>query len=100
MSDIQAEIDKMHNGSIESIMKGISSDIPIVILNAIIAGTRLELKNIVFTEGINKTKRSAEVLLGVPIRNFAIASLDVLGIEKYLGDDIRIKELIDCKFRF
>lgn len=100
MNDIQVKIDEMHSGIVEAIMQGISSDTPIVILNAIISGTKLGLKNNVFVEGIKKAKANKEILMGIPLKEFAIASLEILGIEKYLGDSKRIKDLIKCEFNF
>lgn len=100
MSNVQINVDNMHNGSISTIMNGITSDSPFELLNAIIAGTKLGLRGKEFIEGLKKAQQNEEVLMGIPIKEFAIASLEVLGIQKYLGDNERIKEMIQCKFNF
>ena len=75
MSEVQLNVDNMYNGSIEAIINGISSN-------------------------LKRAEQNEETLLGVPIKEFAIASLDVIGVRKYIGDNDRIKEMIRCKFNF
>ena len=100
MSDIQFNIDKMHDGSIETIMQGISSDTPIELLNSIIAGTKLRIKEKSFVDGVEKATKSEVALMGIPLKEFAVASLEILGIRRYLGENERIKAMIQCEFNF
>ena len=37
---------------------------------------------------------------GYRVSDFAYAVLDILKIEKYLGDDIKIRKLINSEFKF
>ena len=39
-------------------------------------------------------------MMGVQISEFAKASLDILGIKEYRGDEKRIKDMIESKFEF
>ena len=100
MSNVQTTINEMHNGSIEIILQGISSTTPLILLNAIIAGTKLGIKEKEFVEGLKKAEQSEEMLMGVPIKEFASASLEILEIQKYLGDNNRVKEMVQCKLNF
>lgn len=100
MSEVQLNVDNMYNGSIEAIINGISSNRPFELINAIIAGTKLDFRSEKFIEGLKRAEQNEETLLGVPIKEFAIASLDVIGVRKYIGDNDRIKEMIRCKLNF
>ena len=79
MNSIKERIDEIHNGSVKAIMDGITSSSPIEFLNAMIFGTRLGIDNAKFIES---------------------ASLDILGIKEYRGDEKRIKDMIESKFEF
>lgn len=100
MSDVQSNINNMHNGSTVAIINGISSRSSIEVLNAIVAGTRLKLKDKMFVKSLEKAKDNEESLMGIPIKEFAIASLDILNIQKYSGDSDRVREMIQCELKF
>lgn len=98
MDNIQVRVDSMRNGSVTAIMNGIHSDCPFELLNAIIAGTKIHLLDIEFIECVKAATKIEIVMMGVPLSDFAIAALETLGIQKYSGNNQRIKELIQCKF--
>lgn len=101
MSNIQNKIDLMYSGDTEEIVSNVNSDIPILVANAIIAGTKKCLKNSVFLDAIqNKVTNSDITFFGMPLSDIAIASLDILGINKYKGNDDNILKLIHSGFNF
>lgn len=99
MTKVQTRIDDMHKGNINAITNGISSRVPIVALNAILAGTQRNLHDPVFIEGVKQAENSSEILLGIPLKAFAAASLHLLGEKKYEGKDALIITMIDTKMK-
>jgi len=99
MTKVQTKIDAMHKGNVDAIMNGISSRVPIVALNAILAGTQRNLHDPVFIEGVKQAEESNEILLGIPLKAFATASLHLLGEKKYVGKDTIIITMIDTKMK-
>ena len=100
MNSIKERIDEIHNGSVKAIMDGITSSSPIEFLNAMIFGTRLGIDNAKFIESVKNAENNETVMMGVQISEFAKASLDILGIKEYRGDEKRIKDMIESKFEF
>lgn len=100
MNSIKERIDEIHNGSVKAIMDGITSSSPIEFLNAMIFGTRLGIDNAKFIESVKNAENNETVMMGVRISEFAKASLDILGIKEYRGDEKRIKDMIESKFEF
>ena len=88
MNSIKERIDEIHNGSVKAIMDGITSSSPIEFLNAMIL------------ESVKNAENNETVMMGVQISEFAKASLDILGIKEYRGDEKRIKDMIESKFEF
>ena len=99
MTTVQTKIDAMHKGNIAAIMDGISSHVPIVALNAILAGTQHNLHESAFVEGVKRFAENNEALLGIPLKSFATASLHLLGEKKYDGKDKIIISMIDAKMK-
>lgn len=100
MSEIQFNVDNMYDGSTVAILNGISSMSSVEVLNAIVAGTRLKLKDKEFIKGLEKAGNNEEALMGIPIKEFAMAALDILNIEKYSGNSVRVREMIQCGLKF
>lgn len=98
MTDIQMSINCMMNGNKEKILKGINSDSPILIANAIMQGVNFEIKDKQFTESLKKLKTNNIRVLNVPLNYLAIAALSIIGDEVYTGDDVYIKNMIESKF--
>lgn len=99
MTKVQTKIDAMHKGNINAITNGISSRVPIVALNAILAGTQHDLHDPVFIEGVKQATENNETILGIPMKSFATASLHLLGEKKYAGKDTIIISMIDAKLK-
>ena len=99
MTKVQTRIDDMHKGNIKAITNGVSSRVPIVALNAILTGTQRNLHDPVFIEGVKQAEESNEILLGIPLKSLATASLHLLGEKKYVGDDKLIITMIDSKMK-
>lgn len=100
MNDIQQRVDNMHNGSVDEIMNGIRSGCLFESFNAVIAGTRIRLLDKEFVDYVKVATKAENTLMGIPLSDLATASLEILGIQKYSGNDQRIKELIQCEFKF
>ena len=97
----QALIDSMVSGNAEAIIIGIQSEIPILIMNAILQGAKHCITDSSFIRALQeKHVNSDVVLLGVRIGSCAIAALDYLNIKKYKGDDQFITGLIETKFQY
>ena len=94
MTDIRLQIDAMHNGSVAAIVKGVSSSVPLVVMNAILAGTEQDLHDTAFIDGVRRAGESSAILLNIPLRSVAAASLHLLGAEQYRGQDSMIWSMI------
>ena len=101
MADIiQEKIDKMVKGDKQVIEESINSESLPLIVNAIISGMRYGVKSSIFYEGLKKATKRNEIMMGCQISQLAIAACHLLGIEKYDGDDERIKQYIECRMKF
>ena len=94
--EIQNLIDRMSQNDTEAILLGAKSNIPILNLNSILFGTKFKITEEEFLE-VLKTKllNSDDSFMGTPLKIFAVASLDVLGVQKYTGKDAEICNLIN-----
>ena len=94
-------LQKMKNGDIGAIMEAANSNNPFWQLHSIINGTRIGLKSDEYIELIkNEFMHSEAKFLGMRMSYFAEAALDILGIEKYTGEDSTVKNLIKSKMNF
>ena len=98
MEKIQDEIDKMYAGNIDSILSNVFSKNDFLVFNAILCGSKLNLKNDEFITGVKKAQSSEVVFLGYPLKRVAEAALHFLSDKKYTGDDNLVKSLIANKF--
>lgn len=98
MENVQKLIDDMHGGNTDAIINNISSEVPFVVLHAIMSGTKSGLKEPAFLEGVRSAEASDASLLGIPVSKVATASLHLLDVKKYDGSDIVVKQLIESKF--
>ena len=51
-------------------------------------------------EAIKTCKNDNDLIYAFRVSDFAVASLDVLGVEKYVGDNPQILELVESNFTF
>lgn len=98
MTKTQMIIDEMHQGKVAVIIENISAKTPILVLNAIMAGTKMGITETAFIDGVKLAEKRDTMLLGIPISKFATASLHLLGIEEYTGDDPVIISMIESRF--
>jgi len=99
--NINELFEEMNNKNHDTIIKCINDKTPIVNYKAILSGTREGMHDRAFIKGLKRLKQSEITLLGgVKLKDFAIAALDLLSIEKYLGSDEHIIQYIDSKFEF
>lgn len=94
----QTLIDRMYSGDKNAIISGIMSERPILVMNAVMAGTKLGVRDTRFLIGLKKAGENDEVLLGIHLRKVAIAAEHLLGIKKYNGDDRTILLMIESEF--
>lgn len=73
------------------------NSLPLIVLNVSTPSSMLEKK---FIESVKNAENNETVMMGVQISEFAKASLDILGIKEYRGDEKRIKDMIESKFEF
>lgn len=98
MTDTQLRINAMHRGDTETILACVSAPTAILVLNAIMAGTKFQVTDVNFIKRVQAAEKSDEVLLGIPLRSFASAALHLLRKKQYTGDDPVIKEMIETRF--
>lgn len=90
--DVQKMIVLMEQNDVNAILCGIHSTLPILNLNAIIFGTKFKIKNPDFiSEMKNNLIKSNVKFFGTKLSSFVIASLHILGIQKYSGNDTFIR---------
>ena len=99
--DINTIINNMSNNDLDSIILGVKSDIPVLNLNAVIFGTRFNVKDVDFITALTDDLISSkETFFGNDLSSFVRASLDLLGIQPYNGDDDFTKRLIKSNMNF
>lgn len=81
------------NNFIETINK-MRSNKPIFVMQALLQGIDENITDESFIEEIRQYKNNEICLLNVPIGYVATAALDVLGSEKYIGNNEYIPEYI------
>lgn len=98
MQALRNKIDSMHSGNIESILSGISSSNDYLIMNAILCGAKLKLKDKGFIAEVEKARNNEAVLLGFPLKSIAEAALHFIKGTKYEGNEDLVKTLIKNEF--
>ena len=69
--------------------------------NATVIGIAAVVKNKPDDDDIiNALKESWMIIFGYIIRQMAIAAFDLIGVEKYDDDEVRIHDFIESKFLF
>lgn len=95
----QVIIDRMYAGDREAIISGIDAESPILVMNSIMAGVKMRIRDIRFMNGLKKAEERKEILLGISLSKAAVAAEHLLGIRKYEGDDQMILSMIASEFR-
>ncbi|MEE0505871.1 MAG: hypothetical protein UDL61_04735 [Ruminococcus callidus] len=102
MDNGQQLINKMLDGDIESIKKGIVSGSVLIKIDAIICTVKWKVNDESIINQIQLSKNDNRYLRSVAytIGEFATAALHLCGVEKYSGDNNSILRLIDSGFQF
>ncbi|HBL40456.1 MAG TPA: hypothetical protein DDY98_02350 [Ruminococcaceae bacterium] len=100
MTDNFKTIQEMKNGNKEIIVDSIVSSSPILVMNAILFGTRDRITDSRFVKGLTRAEDSIDVLFGVPVSSVATASLHLLGQKNYNGEDKQIQAFINSRLGF
>lgn len=98
MQAIQNKINSMYNGDIESILSAVSSANDYLVMNAILCGAKLKLKDKTFIAKVEKVRSSETVLLGFPLKSIAEAAICFITEKEYNGNDDLVKTLIENEF--
>lgn len=99
MNEVQAKIDCIISGNEEEIISGVFSDRPIIVVNAIMAGTRRRITDSKFIERLKEiSSDSTEKVMGLPVSKFATAALYILNEEQYDGNDKVVEKIVRSRF--
>lgn len=85
----------MSKEHIEKIVEDMKSNVPCVVMQAMLLGIDKKITDKRFIDAIKEHKNNRICLLNVPINYVAIAALDILGEEKYNGSDVYIMNMIN-----
>ena len=98
MQTMQQKIDEMYSGNTEAIIAGVHSKNDYILMNALLSGAKLKIKEEDFIAGVEKARSNETVLLGFQLKSVAEAAYHFLTDRKYAGSDPVIKALIKNKF--
>lgn len=98
MQTMQKKINEMYSGNTEAIIAGVHSKNDYILMNAILSGAKLKIKEEAFITGVEKARSNEIVLLGFPIKSVAEAAYHFLTDRKYNGSDSVVETLIKNKF--
>lgn len=91
---------EMRNGNRDAILEGFQSSSVLGRINGAIHAAKKGINDAEIREALLALKGDMAVCMGYCVSDVAIAVLDILGIEKYKGNDDRICEMIQSKFEF
>lgn len=91
---------KIQAGDSSAIMQGLTHAGAFYRINAAINAVRYEVREPVVKFHLDRLKEDQIIMNGYMVSEFAISALDILGFERYVGNDLRIKRLINSKFDF
>ena len=98
MQTMQQKINEMYSGNTEAIIAGVHSQNDYILMNAILCGAKMEIKDDDFVAGVEKARTNEIVLLGFPLKSVAEAAYHFLTDRKYNGNDHIAETLIRNKF--
>lgn len=88
------------SGDENAILRGLSHPGAIYRVNAAINAVRFEVKKFQVKVYLDRMKADNVVVNGYRVSEFAYAALDLLGMERYSGNEPKTKALIKSKFDF
>lgn len=93
-------IEGMRRGDGKILLDALPHQGSIYRMNAIAFSCICKADNAQIAEKIRKLKGDNAILDGYSVSDFAKAALDIMQIEKYSGDNVRIRNLIESGFVF
>jgi len=97
----QQFIDDIHKGSEKLVAEALEHNGALYRVNGITSAVNHKIISPIIVEKIIKLKDDNVVTIcGAYVSEYAIAALDILGIEKYTGNEFRILRLIEAGFNF
>lgn len=90
----------MRNGNRDAILAGFQSSSVLSRMNGAIHAAKQGLNDTEVKEALLVLKGDREACMGYRVSDIVIAVLDILDIEKYKGNDDRIRQMIQSKFDF
>ena len=101
---VKPNLEKVYAGDKNEIISAMSCDASFYRMNGLVEAVKHGLKEKAITRQIKKLVDDKTGILslrgGYTVSDFAIAALDVLGIEQYKGNEENIKAIIESKFEF
>ena len=88
------EIRMMMLGNRSEIERGLNSDNKCLRLDGLLWATYHNINDENVIERIRELKYDEESAMGFKVSDYAVAALDILGVEKYQGGDERLSDLI------
>lgn len=93
-------IEKIQNGDKNAVLQGLAHSGAFYRVNATINAVRYGIREPALKIYLDRLKQDKVIMNGYRVSDFAISALDILGFEKYVGNDLRIRALIKSKFIF
>lgn len=93
-------LEDIQHGKPSSIVKGLVHPGAFYRVNAIICAGRYKITDPPIKLYLDRLKTDDLIMNGYKVSDFAIAALDILKLEPYVGGDLRIRALIKSKFEF
>lgn len=92
--------EQIQTGDSSAIMQGFLHPGAIYRVNAIINAVKYEMQEPAIKIYLDRLKADNVIINGYKVSEFAVSALDILGLEKYSGNDIRVRRLIKSEFKF
>ncbi len=99
-NDTNALIERMEKGQLAAILAGLRHKGALVRINGILNSVRHSVESDEDIDLIRQLKSDITSFDLYAVSDFAIAALDLMGVEKYNGDKKQILNLIKSKFDF
>lgn len=93
-------LQRMKKGDKSAILEGLRHSGALFRINGIMNAERYSLKDKEIIDSILNLKCDKISFDGYSVSDFAISALDLLNLEKYEGNDVAIKQLIESRFEF
>lgn len=91
---------KIQTGDRNAILKGLIHPGAIYRVNAAMNAVRYNIKDVPVKIYLGRMKKDDIFINGYRVSDFAHAALDLLGLESYFGNELRVRRLITSKFDF